>query len=105
MTSNFVYMVNSIGRSFNLTATVESNLNLISLYWSPPKSFDHLPSRIITVHHDNITSTTYILLEDAILGDNPTLPRRYTPYGYTLTAVNECGQNSLLVDVVFLFGK
>ena len=75
---------------FNLTATIVSNLNLTSLHWSPPKSSVPKPSRTITVHHGNLTTTTYMLLEDATLSDSG---------NYTLTAVNECGQSSLQVNV------
>ena len=90
---NFVYK--SIGRSFNLTAIVVSTLNLTSLYWSPPESFDQ-PSRTITVHHGSMTTTTFMLLEDATLGDSG---------NYTLTAVNEYGENSSQIKVEVITGK
>ena len=94
MTNNFVYKLT--GRPFNLTATVESSLNLTSLHWSPPEYFNPLPNKTITVHHGNITTTTLMLLEDATLGDSG---------NYTLTAVNECGRSSSQVEVDVLTGK
>ena len=93
MTHNFVFKLTR--RPFNLTATVVSNSNLTSLYWSPPESFDQ-PSRTITVHHGNMTATTFMLLEDATLGDSG---------NYTLTAVNECGENSSQVKVEIITGN
>ena len=93
VTNNLVYKLTR--RPFNLTATVVSNLNLTSLHWSPPESFYHAPSRTITVHHGNMTTTTFMLLENATLGDSGI---------YTLTAVNECGENSVQVDVKFRAG-
>ena len=86
---DFQYVTDNFVRfwPFNLTATVVSNSNLTSLYWSPPESSDPVPNRTITVHHGNMTTTTLMLLE-------------YGPPGnYTLTAVNECGENSVQVDV------
>ena len=94
MTDNFVYKLT--GRPFNLTATVESNLNLASLHWSPPEPSNPLPNKTITVRHGNITTTTLMLLKNATLGDSG---------NYTLTAVNECGQKSSQVEVEFLTGK
>ena len=82
-------------RPFNLTATVVSNLNLTSLHWSPEYP-DQSPSRTITVRHGNITITTFMLLEDATLGDSG---------NYTLTAVNECGENSSQINVEVITGK
>ena len=79
------------GRPFNLTATVVSKFNLTSLYWSPPYFFDPPPNRTVTVHHGNMTTTTFILLRNASqLGDSGF---------YTLTAANECTQNSSQVYV------
>ena len=83
-------------RPFNLTATVVSILNLSSLHWSPPETSDPLSSRTITVRHGNVTTTTFMLLENATLGDSG---------NYTLTAVNECGENSVHVDVEVFNGK
>ena len=74
------------GEPFNLTATVLSESNLTSLYWSRPNYYDPAPDTIITVHHVNITTTTFMLLTDGGI--------------YTLTAVNKCGQSSSQVDVV-----
>ena len=91
MTDNFVYKLT--GRPFNLTANVESNLNLASLHWSPPEPSN---PKTITVRHGNITTTTFMLLKNATLGDSGR---------YTLTAVNECGQKSSQVEVEFLTGK
>ena len=94
VTNNFVYKLTR--RPFNLTATVVSNLNLSSLYWSPPEYSRPLPNKTITVHNGNVTTTTFMLLKNATLGD----------YGnYTLTAVNKCGQNSSEVLVDVLTGK
>ena len=94
VTHNFVYK--SIGRPFNLTATVVSNLNLKCLYWLPPENAYSVSSRTITVHHGNMTTTTFMLLEDATLGDSG---------NYTLTAVNECGENSSQIKVEVIAGK
>ena len=88
VTNNVVYKFT--GRPFNLTATVVSKFNLTSLYWSPPKLVDPLPYRNITVHHGNVTTTTFMLLKNASLGDTG---------NYTLTAVNKCTQNSSKVYV------
>ena len=93
MTHNFVYELTR--RPFNLTATVVSNLNLTSLHWSPEYP-DQSPSRTITVCHGNITTTAFMLLRNATLGDSG---------NYTLTAANECGENSSKVDVEVLIGK
>ena len=78
------------GSPFNLTAIVLSDLNLTSLYWSPPELVSPLPNRTITVRNGNIVTTTFTSLNNASLGDSG---------NYTLTAVNECGQSSLQVDV------
>ena len=94
MTNNFVYKLT--GRPFNLTANVDSNLNLTSLHWSPPEHADPVASRTITVRLGNITTTTLMLLENATLDDGGR---------YTLTAVNECGQKSSQVEVEVLSGK
>ena len=94
MTNNFVYELTR--RPFNLTATVVSNSNLTTLHWSPPESSDHPPSRTITVHHGNTTTTTFMLLGDATLGDSG---------NYTLTAVNECGENSSQIKVEVVTGN
>ena len=93
VTHNFVYKLAK--RPFNLTAIVSSDSNLTSLYWSPPSSVP-LSNRTMTVHHGNITTTTLILLKNASLGDSSK---------YTLTAVNECGQSSSIIDVDVLTGK
>ena len=92
--NTFVYKKTSA--PFNLTATVVSALNLTSLYWSPPEYSDPLPNRTIIVHHDNITTITFMLLRHASLGDSG---------NYTLTAVNECGRSSSQVRVEVLTGK
>ena len=105
VTDNFVYKLTR--RPFSLTATVESNLNLTSLYWSPEYKLDEhdptslhwpvpSPSKTITVHHGNITTTTFMLLKNATLGDNG---------HYTLTAVNECGRNFSQIHVKVVTGK
>ena len=94
VTHNFVYKL--IGRPFNLTATVVSNLNLTSLYWSPPETSGPLSNKTITVHHGNMTTITFMLLENATLGDSG---------NYTLTAVNECGENSSQIKVEVITGK
>ena len=94
ITHNFVFKLTD--RPFNLTATVVSNLNLTSLYWSPPGPVGPLHNKTITVHHGNITTTTFMLLENATLDDGGK---------YTLTAVNECGKNSSQVEVEVLRGK
>ena len=89
-------MYKLIGSPFSLTATVVSDLNLTSLYWSPPELVGPLPNKTTTVHHGNITTTTFTSLKNAILGDSG---------NYTLTAVNECGQSSSQVDVKVLTSK
>ena len=94
VTHNFVYK--SIGRSFNLTATVVSNSNLKYLYWLLPENAYSVSSKTITVHHGNMTTTTFMLLENATLGDSG---------DYTLTAVNECGKNSSQIKVEVITGK
>ena len=94
VTHNFVYELTR--RPFNLTATVVSNLNLTSLLWSPPETSGPLSSKTITVRHGNMTTTTFMLLENATLGDSG---------NYTLTAVNKCGENSPQVDVEVITGK
>ena len=92
-TQNFVYKLSK--RPFNLTATVVSSSILTSLYWSPPGSVP-LPNRTIIVRHGNITTTTFMLLKNASLSDSG---------NYTVTAVNECGQNSSKIDVDVFTGK
>ena len=89
--NNVVYPSNFL--PFNLTAIVVSNSNLTSLHWSPPEASNRpVPNRTITDHHGNLTTTTLMLLE-------------YDPSGkYTLTAVNECGENSSQVDMATYFG-
>jgi len=94
VTQNFVWKLTGI--PFNLIATVVSNLNLTSLYWSPPKLSDPLPNRTVTLHDGNITTTTFMLLKNATLGDSG---------NYTLTAANKCGQNSSQVEVQLLISK
>ena len=94
VTNNFVYKFT--GRPFNLTATVVSKFNLTLLYWSPPKLADPLPYRNITVHHGNVTITTFMLSKNASLGDTG---------NYTLTAANKCTQNSSKVYVVVKSGR
>ena len=79
---------------FNLTATIVSDLTLTSLHWSPPDG--PIPNNSATVRHGNITTTTFISLKDASLGDSG---------NYTVTATNECGQSSLQVDVEVLTSK
>ena len=81
---------------FTLTATVVSCLNLTSLYWSAPEFVGPVPNSTKIVHHGNITTTTFTSLKNASLGDSG---------NYTLTAVNECGQNSLQMTVEVLTGK
>ena len=81
---------------FSLTATVASYLNITSLYWSPPELVGPIPNTTTTVHHGNIITATFTSLKNASLGDSG---------NYTLTAVNECGQSSLQVDVEVLTGK
>ena len=83
-------------RPFNLTATIVSDLNLTSLYWSPPELVGPLPNKTIIVRNGNTVTTILMLLKDASLGDSG---------NYTLTAVNECGQSSLKMDVDVLTGK
>ena len=94
VTNNFVYKLTR--RPFNLTATIVSDLNLTLLYWSPPELVRPLPNKTITVRNGNKVTTTLMLLKDATLGDSG---------NYTLTAVNECGQSSLKMDVDVLTGK
>ena len=94
ITKIFVYK--QTNGSFNLTATVVSDLILTSLYWSPPEYSDPLSNRTIIVHHGNVTTITFMLLRHASLGDSG---------NYTLTAVNECGQSSSQVHVEVLTGK
>ena len=84
------------GSPFNLTATIVSDLNLTSLHWSPSKLIGPIPNNTVAVHHGNITITTFTSLKDASLGDSG---------NYTVTAVNECGQSSLQVDVDVLTSK
>ena len=94
VTDNFVY---KLTRSpFSLTAAIVSDLTLTSLHWSPPELVGPIPNNTIAVHHDNITTTTFTSLKNASLGDSG---------NYTVTAVNECGQSSLQVDVEVLTGK
>lgn len=90
---NFVYKLAK--RPFNLTAIVLSDSNLTSLYWSSPGS-SPLPNRTMTVHHGNMTTTTFTLLKDATMGDGG---------NYALTAVNECGHNSSMIHVDVLTCK
>ena len=84
------------GSPFSLTATIVSDLNLISLHWSPPEFIGPIPNKTIAVRHGNITTTTFTSVKDASLGDSG---------NYTVTAVNDCGQSSLQVDVDVLTGK
>ena len=79
-----------------LMATVVSDLNLTSLYWSPPEFVNPLPNKTEEIHRGNKTTTTFTSLKNASLGDSG---------NYTLTAVNECGQNSSQVDVEVLVSK
>jgi len=94
VTDNFVYKLTR--RPFNLTAIVVSYLSLASLHWSPPAHSNPLPNKTLTVRHGNITTTTLMLLKNAILGDGG---------NYTLTAVNEFGRSSSKVEVEILTGK
>ena len=94
VTDNFVYKLT--GKPFNLTATVVSDLNLTSLYWSPPEHSGSLPNKTLTYHHGNITTAIFMLLKNATLSDSG---------NYTLTAVNNCGQNSSKVYVDVLTSK
>ena len=95
MTNNFVYKLTE--KPFNLTATVVSNLTLICLHWLPPEYSDPLLSKIITVRHGNIATTTLMLLENVtLLGDSGY---------YILTAVNECGCNLSRVDIEVFSGE
>ena len=84
------------GRSFNLTATVVSKFNLISLYWSPPEFVDSLPNNTNVSSHGNMTTTTFVLLKNASLSDSG---------NYTVTAVNKCTQSSSQVHVDVTSGK
>ena len=77
-------------------ATVVSDLNLTSLYWSPPELVDPLPNNTETIRHGNKITTTFTSLKNASLGDSG---------NYTLTAINGCGQKSLKVYVEVLTGK
>ena len=72
-----------------------SDLNLTSLYWSPPELVGPLPNKTTTVHHGNITTTTFASLKSATLDDSG---------NYTLTAVNRGGQSSSHIDVEVLTG-
>ena len=81
---------------FSLAATIVSDLPLTSLHWSPPKFVGPIPNNTTPVHHDNITTTTFTSVKNASLGDSG---------NYTVTAVNDCGQSSLQVDVEVLTGK
>ena len=94
VSNNIVYKFT--GRPFSLTATVVSDPNITSLYWSPPEHVDPLLNITTAVRHGNITTTTFTSLKNATLGDSG---------NYTLTAVNECGQSSLQVDVEVHTGK
>ena len=67
-----------------------SHLKLTAFYWSPPELVGSLPNNTITIRNGNMITTTFMLLKNASLADSG---------NYTLTAVNECGQNSLKVDV------
>ena len=94
ITDNSVYK--STGRPFNLTATIVSGLNLTSLYWSLPEDVGPMPNNTNTVHHGNITTTTFTSLKVATLGDSG---------NYTVTAANKCGQSSLQVYVQVVTGE
>ena len=87
-TNNFVYKLT--GRPFSLTATVVSDLNLTSLYWSPPEYVGPLPNITKTVYHGYIATTTFTSLKNASLGDSGY---------YTLTATNAHGPRSSHIDV------
>ena len=78
---------------FNLTATVLSDLNLTSLYWSPPEGVGPIPNNIKIVRHGDITITTFTSLKDASLSDTG---------NYTLTAANGLGQSSSHTDMEVL---
>ena len=94
VSNNFVYKLT--GRTFSLTATVMSGLNLTSLYWSPPEFVGPVPNNTKTNYDGNITTTTFTSLKNASLGDSG---------NYTLTAVNECGQKSMQVYVEVITSK
>jgi len=91
---NFVWKLT--GKPFNLTATVVSNLNLTSLYWSPPKLSGPLSNRTVTFRDGNITTTTFMLSEITTKGKSG---------NYTLTTINKCGQNSSQVKIQILTSK
>ena len=81
---------------FSLTATVVSDLNLTSLYWSSPELVGPLPNNTEIIRHGNKITTTFTSLKNASLGDSG---------NYILTAINGCGQKSLKVYVEVLTGK
>ena len=80
---------------FTLAATIVSDLNLTSLYWSPPELVGPIPNNTKIVRHGDITTTTFTSLKDASLNDSG---------NYTLTAVNGRGQSSSHIDVEVLTG-
>ena len=93
VTNNFVYKLSR--NPFTLAATVVSDLNLTSLYWSPPDIVGPIPNNTKIVHHGDVTITTFTSLKDASLNDSG---------NYTLTAVNGRGQSSSYIDVEVLTG-
>ena len=88
-----MYKLNTI--PFTLAATIVSDLNLTSLYWSPPEFVDPIPNNIKIVRHGDRTTTTFTSLKNASLGYSG---------NYTLTAANGRGQSSSYIDVEVLTG-
>ena len=80
---------------FTLAATTVSDLNLTSLYWSPPELVGPIPNNTKIVCHGDRTTTTFTSLKNASLGYSG---------NYTLTAANGRGQSSSYIDVEVLTG-